>query len=110
MVWLLVTDLPVQSAYYGSMFNVHASEDLEIVAIHAISEDNIRIRIHANKAARHENTHVGNIQGRCIFLVGDCTGVSSPSVKSARRPVCRVIAVSIIMARVHVSSRYMPIY
>ena len=40
---LLATDAPVQSAYYGFMFSVHASEDVEVTAVHAMSEVNMRV-------------------------------------------------------------------
>lgn len=56
MVRTLATDLPVQSAYYGFMFSVHATEDLEIVALHAMSEVNIKIsaKLYATKTGTWE--------------------------------------------------------
>ena len=43
MVRLLLTEKAVQSAYYGFMFSVYAFEDMDVLALHAMSEVNMNV-------------------------------------------------------------------
>ena len=53
---LVSTEKDVQSAYYGFMFTVHANEDLEILAVHAMSEVNLplAVQVYATKSGTWE--------------------------------------------------------